>query len=79
MPVDSETCEDFGDYGGDMLYEDEGPPIYDPMEQVIPSCRYRNRTFVHKSIPVLGISTNYDTGNWCCGSASKLDLYSLTS
>jgi hypothetical protein len=34
VPVDSETCEDFGDYGGDMLYEEEGPPLYDPMEQV---------------------------------------------
>jgi hypothetical protein len=32
--VDSETCEDFGDYGGDMLYEEEGPPLYDHLDQV---------------------------------------------
>jgi hypothetical protein len=36
VPVDSESCgEDFGDYGGDMLYEEEGPPLYDTIDQVI--------------------------------------------
>ena len=34
VAVDSDTCEDFGDYGGDMLYEEEGTPLYDPMDQV---------------------------------------------
>ncbi len=35
--MDSETCEDFGDYSGDMLYEEEGPPLYDHLDQVRPT------------------------------------------
>ncbi len=26
-----------GDYGGDMLYEEEGPPLYDHLDQVRPT------------------------------------------